>query len=107
MHERGIDMQKIKNFINSIKLEAVAPSTIVRLIMVMIAIAAWILKMFGIIPPAVDENTVFNIVITTFGIIAFLQSYWKNNSWTESAQIADEVMKYKKEELKGVDLNER
>lgn len=100
-------MIKIKNFIKNIKLEAVSATTIVRLVMMVVAIIAWILKMFGIVPAAVDENTIFNIVIVAFGVISFLQAYWKNNSWTESAQIADEIMKYKKEELKGADWNER
>lgn len=100
-------MLKIKNFIKNIKLDAVAPTTIARLIMMIIAIAAWGMKMFGIVPPEIDENLIFNIVITAFGVIAFLQAYWKNNSWTESAQIADKVMKCKKEELKGAEWDER
>lgn len=100
-------MCKIKNFIKSIKLESVAPATIVRLIMIIIAIVTWILKMFEIMPPEIDESIVADVVIATFGIVTFLQSYWKNNSWTEAAQVADEIMNYKKEELKGVDLDEK
>lgn len=100
-------MCKIKNFIKNIKLEAVAPATIARLIMMILAIIVWILKMFGIMPPSIDESAVADIVIALFGIITFLQAYWKNNSWTEAAQVADEIMKYKKEELEGVEWNER
>lgn len=100
-------MCKIKNFIKNIRLDAVAPATVVRLIMVIIAIIVWILKMFGIMPPTIDESVIADVVITAFGVITFLQSYWKNNSWTESAQVADEIMKYKKEELKGAEWDER
>lgn len=100
-------MIKIKNFIMSIKLETVSVATIVRLIMMITAIVIWILKMFGVMSPAIDESIVANIVIVLFGLVTFLQSYWKNNSWTEAAQIADEVMQSKKEELEGDVLNER
>ena len=100
-------MIKIKNFIMSIKVESVSVATIVRLIMMIAAIVIWILKMFDIMSPAIDESIVANIVIVLFGLVTFLQSYWKNNSWTEAAQIADAVMQCKKEELGGVDFNER
>lgn len=91
----------------SIKVESVSVATIVRLIMMIAAIVIWILKMFDIMSPAIDESIVANIVIVLFGLVTFLQSYWKNNSWTEAAQVADEIMKYKKEELEGVEWNER
>lgn len=100
-------MIKIKNFIKKIKLKSVSAATIVRLVMMVLAIVAWILKMFGVMPPAVDESTIADVVLVVFGIVAFLQAYWKNNSWTEAAQIADGVMKYKKEELEGADWHER
>lgn len=100
-------MTKIKKFIEKIDIKSVSVSVVVRLIMMIVAMIAWVFKMFGIIPPQLNESDVFNVVITLFGIIAFLQAYWKNNSWTKAAQIADSVMQYKKEELKGVDWNEK
>ena len=108
MYERGnYVMSKIKNFIGKIRLEAVAPATIVRFIVLIIAIALWILKMFGIIPSRINNNIIFNIIIIVFGVFVFLYVYWKNNSWTEPALVADEIMNFKKEKLKGVDWNER
>ena len=100
-------MSKFKDIINDINIDSVSPAVVRRLVVMIIAMIAWVCKMFDIVPPEIDESAIFNIVIVIFGIISFLQCYWKNNSWTQSAQIADSVMGMKREELKGADLNEK
>ena len=87
---------KLKKFIQSIDLSGVRLGTIIRLIMMVISCGLYIAAMLGIEIPIVDENIIANVVLTIFGIISFLQSYWKNNSWTTAAQDADKLMQEKK-----------
>lgn len=82
----------MKKFIQSINLNGVTYGTVTRLIMMLITAVVYILSLFDIEIPVVGESTVASIVIAVFGIISFLQSYWKNNSWTQAAQDADAVM---------------
>ena len=89
-------LTKLKKFIQSIDLSGVSMGTVVRLIMIVISCGLYIAKMVGVEIPVVDENTVATAVVTVFGIISFLQSYWKNNSWTTAAQDADKLMQEKK-----------
>lgn len=89
---------KIKTIINKINLKNVKVSTWVRLIMMLIALISYLVKEFGLVPPEVTENVVYNIVITAFTVISFLQAYWKNNSFTKAAQEADDYLNLLKEE---------
>ena len=92
-------MTKVKNFINGLDVKNTNISTIVRLIALVVAGVYWVLKGFGVTPPAIDQNVIVNVVMFVFGAIAAIQSYWKNNSWTTAAQEADNIMKDKKTEL--------
>lgn len=92
-------MTEFKKFINSIDLASVSVGTWVRLAMMIITMVVFIAKMLGVEIPMVDENTVAEIIVLIFGVISFLQSYWKNNSFTKSAQAADEFMVEKKGEM--------
>ena len=92
-------MIKIKNFISSINLSGVRTGAWIRAIMMLISIIFYVLKVFGITPPEIDESAVINAVMAVFGIIAFLQGYWKNNSFSEAAQQADKIMIEKKGEI--------
>lgn len=92
-------MTKVKNFINGLDVKNTNISTIVRLIALVVAGVYWVLKGFGVTPPAIDQNVIVNVVMLVFGAIAAIQSYWKNNSWTTAAQEADNIMKDKKTEL--------
>lgn len=89
---------KLRKTIQSIDLSKVNAGTVVRLIMMVISCTFYILKMCGVEIPMVDENTVATIVVTVFGVVSFLQAYWKNNSWTTAAQEADLIMQEKKAE---------
>ena len=81
-------MKKLKQFIQSINLQGVTVGTIVRTVMLIISIVIFILKAFGVEIPVIEENTVTDVIIALFGLISFLQAYWKNNSITEAAQEA-------------------
>ena len=88
----------VKKTIQSIDLSKVNTGTVVRLIMMAISCAFYILKMCGVEIPMIDESTIATIVVTVFGVVSFLQAYWKNNSWTTAAQEADSIMQEKKAE---------
>ena len=92
-------LEKFKKFIQSINLSGVSTGAVVRGIMVLISIVAFILKLFEVQIPVIDESIVLDVVIALFGTISFLQAYWKNNSFTNAAQEADKVMQEKKVEL--------
>ena len=92
-------MKKLKQFIQSINLQGVTVGTIVRTVMLIISIVIFILKAFGVEIPVIEENTVTDVIIALFGLISFLQAYWKNNSITKAAQEADKIMQEKKGEV--------
>lgn len=91
---------KFKTIIKTINLKNVRVSTWVRLVMVIIALVSYLAKEFGLVPPEISQNEVYNIVIIVFTIISFLQAYWKNNSFTEAAQEADNYFNLLKEDYK-------
>lgn len=70
----------------------VQPTTIVRLIVLVISLINLVLSMFGTyqIPGLSEtEQESLAVIITA---IASAVSYWYNNSWSENATIADKVM---------------
>ncbi len=83
-------MNKIKDIIFT--LQGVAPGAWIRLGILVAAIISTAMRLFGV--DAVDlgsenfENTA-NIVVLVASAAA---AYWKNNSFTEAAQAADEVL---------------
>lgn len=88
----------MKKFIESIDLVNVSAGTWVRMAQMIISIVIMIFKAFGIVIPSIDENIIINIVALVFALISFLQCFWKNNSFTNAAQVADIYMqKFKKE----------
>lgn len=91
---------KIKTIIKTINLKNVEFSTWVRLLMMVISLVSYLLKEFGLVPPDITENQVYNVVIVIFTLVSFLQAYWKNNSFTEAAQEADSYFNLLKEDYK-------
>lgn len=98
-------MKKIKNFINSLNLKNIKPHTYVSVIMVILVIVNQILTAMGKPIINLGEDTITYWVNTTINIIAILYPAWKNNSFTDMAQYADDILmamrdgKITKEEL--------
>ena len=65
--------------------------TIVRTIVLFLAIANQVLSIFGksIIP--IEEEQVNILITTSWTVISALVAWWKNNSFTKNAQVADDV----------------
>lgn len=75
----------------------VAAATIVRLIVLLIALANLGLSLFGTYQiPSLTEDTQNALALVITAVIA-LVSYWYNNSWSENATTADKVLQILKE----------
>lgn len=67
--------------------------TIIRTIILLVALVNQLLLAFGKSPLPIDDSHIETVISTTFTIIVSLVAWWKNNSFTEEAQKADEYMK--------------
>ena len=89
-------MSKLKQTLSQINLSGISTGTVVRTVMLLISIVAFVFKSFGVNIPIVNENDLTNTIIVLFGLVAFLQAYWKNNSITKAAQEMDIELKERK-----------
>ena len=78
-------------------------STIVRTVLLLIVIINMILKASGKQIINVDESQVYEIVELLISLAIIIVSWWKNNSFTENAQKADEYLA----ELRRLEKEER
>ena len=68
----------------------VKPDTIARAIVLAITLLNMILTMLGKAPLDLDENTIYVAVSAVWTIVYAFWCYWKNNSFTKAAIVADE-----------------
>lgn len=71
----------------------VEPATIARTIILVLALVNQILDSTGHQIINIDDETVNTLVTLLFTVSATLWCWWKNNSFTEPAILADEHMK--------------
>lgn len=74
--------------------------TIVRLIVLLIALINQLLVAIGKSPLPFENETVTEFVSVLITVLAAAWAWWKNNSFTKAAIEADEIMKQKKAENK-------
>ena len=67
--------------------------TIARTLILSIALINQLLMAFGYNVINISDDTINTLVGTIFTIITALIAFWKNNSFTQAAIEADEVMK--------------
>ena len=67
--------------------------TIIRTIVLGIALLNQMFAMFGIQQLNVDEDTIYQGVTAIVTVGSAIWAWWKNNSFTEAAQEADKVLK--------------
>lgn len=70
--------------------------TIIRTLILFLAIINNSLALFGKSPLPIDDQTISTVVSFIFTTGASLWAWWKNNSFTESAILADEWLKEKR-----------
>lgn len=80
----------------------VKASTIIRTVVLVLALVNQGLTIAGLNVLPITEEQVTEVLSLVFTIAASLWAWWKNNSFTPAAIKADELM----DELKGGDKNE-
>lgn len=66
--------------------------TIARTIILALALLNQILVISGKSPLPIEDGQIEILVSTAWTVIASLVTYWKNNSWTKEAKLADKYM---------------
>ncbi len=80
------------------KLRNVSAGTWVRTALLAASLANTVMTAFGIRPPVLDSGA-GEALSTVFTVGVALLVFWKNNSFTEAAQVADRLMKAMKEDF--------
>lgn len=76
-----------------INLSGVSPDTIARTIILALALINQVLAILGRGQIEIAESDIYQICSLAATIISAIWTYWKNNSWSLSAQHGDAVMK--------------
>ena len=71
----------------------ITKGTLIRTILLVLALINQILAVFGKSPIPIDDDTLTNFISTAWTVIASLIAWWKNNSFTKKAIEADEVLR--------------
>lgn len=66
--------------------------TLIRTICLALALLNQVLAIWGISPLPISDDTVELLVSTAATVILAVWSWWKNNSFTHAAIVADELM---------------
>ncbi len=75
----------------------ITSGTIVRTIILVLALVNQILTATGHSVINISDESVNTLISTGFTIVTAVIAWWKNNSFTQSALKADEVMREEKE----------
>ena len=75
----------------------IASGTIARTIILVLALLNQILTAMGHSVINISDESINTLISTGFTIITAIVAWWKNNSFTQSALKADEVMREGKE----------
>lgn len=75
------------------KNHAVTVGTIIRTVVLVLALANQILTAAGASPLPIDDETAAQLISTVATVAASLAAWWKNNSFTAEAIDADEYLR--------------
>ncbi len=70
----------------------VSTGTIIRTICLILALVNNCLTMAGHSPLPIEDEQLTNLLSQLFTIAASVWTWWKNNSFTQAAIVADEIM---------------
>lgn len=73
-------------------MKKIKKATIIRTAVLLLAIANNVLAIAGKSPLPFDDQTVTEVISFAFTAAASLVTWWKNNSFTQSAIEADEIL---------------
>ena len=70
----------------------ITKGTLIRTILLVLALINQVLAVFGKSPIPIDDDTATNLISTVWTVIASLIAWWKNNSFTDKAIKADKML---------------
>ena len=73
--------------------EKVTPATIARTVCLVLALANQVLSVCGRSPLPIENETVSQILSLLMTTAASLTAWWKNNSFTQKAILADKMLR--------------
>lgn len=70
----------------------ITTGTIIRTICLILALVNNCLTMAGISPLPIEDEQLTQLLSQIFVVVAAVAAWWKNNSFTKAARMADEIM---------------
>lgn len=90
-------MNKLKKFLSQINVKDIKPSTYVSAVVLIFTMANYVLNIMGKPVININENEIAAWVTAIVGVVGIVYSWYKNQSITHPAQVADDVMKILKD----------
>ena len=90
-------MNKLKNFLSQINVKDIKPSTYVSAVVLIFTMVNYVLNIMGKPVININENEIAAWVTAIVGVVGIIYSWYKNQSITKPAQVADDVMQILKD----------
>lgn len=90
-------MNKLKKFLSQINVKDIKPSTYVSAVVLIFTMVNYVLNIMGKPAININENEIAAWVTAIVGVVGIIYSWYKNQSITHPAQVADDIMKILKD----------
>lgn len=90
-------MNKLKNFLEQINVKDIKASTYVSAVVLIFTMVNYVLNIMGKPVININENEIAAWVAAIVGVAGIIYSWYKNQSITKPAQVADDVMQILKD----------
>ena len=90
-------MNKLKNFLEQINVKDIKASTYVSAVVLIFTMVNYVLNIMGKPVININENEIAAWVTAIVGVAGIIYSWYKNQSITKPAQVADNVMQILKD----------
>ena len=90
-------MNKLKKFLSQINVKDIKPSTYVSAVVLIFTMVNYVLNIMGKPVFNINENEIAAWVTAIVGVVGIIYSWYKNQSITHPAQVADDIMKILKD----------
>lgn len=90
-------MNKLKKFLFQINVKDIKPSTYVSAVVLIFTMVNYVLNIMGKPVININENEIAAWVTAIVGVVGIIYSWYKNQSITHPAQVADDIMKILKD----------
>ena len=90
-------MNKLKNFLEQINVKDIKASTYVSAVVLIFTMVNYMLNIMGKPVININENEIAAWVTAIVGVVGIIYSWYKNQSITKPAQVADDVMQILKD----------